>query len=436
MQRMCKSDSIRHNELYRVIYVWFKLCEEFCIISSLAYGSLLGCIRHDGIIPWDEDADVCIFPQDYVTVNSPGFIRALNRWGYNLVKSGKPKNIPDQFCLRIYREKNISDLIPKPRSSPGVNQLKALGEGYLDVFIFRGFRDGDDELYYRPVGFKKYCEEKDKISYNEIYPLKTRNFGGYTVNIFNKSEDYLKRLYGQYCLKEAMEHSYNNLGKIHLKKVSSAFLNTHVPSVIDVNYWCGLYRQSLFADYVVEYIQSMGNALPQKLDLLDLGCGDNRDDYYFIRQGLNVTAVDSAVSECSGDLLKKGASLDVIKSDIIYFINKSIGRYHIIYCRFVLHGLTELDETLLMQKLYRYSSPGTYLFFEFRTPKDELYGKGIQLSENEFIYNNHYRRFIDLDKLAAKVTDIGFNINYQEQSNQFARYGNFKPTVARMVLIG
>jgi hypothetical protein len=303
-----------------------------------------------------------------------------------------------------------------------------LGEGYLDVFIFRELRNGDE--YYRPVGFKKYSEEKDKISYNEIYPLKTRNFGGYTVNIFNKSEDYLKRLYGQYCLKEAMEHSYNNLGKIHQKKVSSAFLHTHVPSVIDVNYWCGLYRQSLFADYVVEYIQSMGNALPPKLDLLDLGCGDNRDDYYFIRQGLNVTAVDSAGREFSG------ASLDVIKSDIIYFINKSIGRYHIIYCRFVLHGLTELDETLLIQKLYRYSSPGTYLFFEFRTPKDELYGKGIQLSENEFIYNNHYRRFIDLDKLAAKVTDIGFNINYQEQSNQFARYGNFKPTVARMVLIG
>ncbi len=428
MQRMRKSDSIRHNELYRAIYVWFKLCEEFSIISSLAYGSLLGCIRHDGIIPWDEDADVCIFPRDYETVMSQEFIGALNRWGYNLVNPGKPENMPDQFCLRIYREKNISDLIPKPRSSPGVNRLKALGEGYLDVFIFRELRNGDE--YYRPVGFKKYSEEKDKISYNEIYPLKTRNFGGYTVNIFNKSEDYLKRLYGQYCLKEAMEHSYNNLGKIHQKKVSSAFLHTHVPSVIDVNYWCGLYRQSLFADYVVEYIQSMGNALPPKLDLLDLGCGDNRDDYYFIRQGLNVTAVDSAGREFSG------ASLDVIKSDIIYFINKSIGRYHIIYCRFVLHGLTELDETLLIQKLYRYSSPGTYLFFEFRTPKDELYGKGIQLSENEFIYNNHYRRFIDLDKLAAKVTDIGFNINYQEQSNQFARYGNFKPTVARMVLIG
>lgn len=63
-------------------------CESHNIRYSLAYGTLIGAIRHKGFVPWDDDADIVI-PR-------PDFERFCKEYtslkGYKLYKPGNPNN--------------------------------------------------------------------------------------------------------------------------------------------------------------------------------------------------------------------------------------------------------------------------------------------------------------------------------------------------------
>ena len=65
-----------HSALLGILVEFDRVCRENDLHYSLAYGSLLGAIRHKGFIPWDDDIDVSMPRPDYEKF-------------YELIKSGK-----------------------------------------------------------------------------------------------------------------------------------------------------------------------------------------------------------------------------------------------------------------------------------------------------------------------------------------------------------
>ena len=48
-----------------VLNEFIKFCDDNDLKYFVVYGTLLGKIRHNGIIPWDEYIDVCMPRYDY-----------------------------------------------------------------------------------------------------------------------------------------------------------------------------------------------------------------------------------------------------------------------------------------------------------------------------------------------------------------------------------
>ena len=70
-------EEVRHNFLVtkerkkiwaielEILSVFDDICQKYNLRYFLTYGSLLGAVRHQGFIPWDDDLDVAMFRPDY-----------------------------------------------------------------------------------------------------------------------------------------------------------------------------------------------------------------------------------------------------------------------------------------------------------------------------------------------------------------------------------
>lgn len=54
-----------HEGTLEVIKKLIEICDEININYFVAYGSLIGAVRHKGFIPWDDDFDVIMLRPDY-----------------------------------------------------------------------------------------------------------------------------------------------------------------------------------------------------------------------------------------------------------------------------------------------------------------------------------------------------------------------------------
>jgi adenylylsulfate kinase-like enzyme/ubiquinone/menaquinone biosynthesis C-methylase UbiE len=179
------------------------------------------------------------------------------------------------------------------------------------------------------------------------------------------------------------------------------------------------------------------NYLDKNCHILEFGCGNGRDSFYFSKTH-RVTAIDESevvVENNQTRATQEGVlSINFLHGEFGTEIAGLPGEVDAIYARFVMHAMPEDAETRALHESWRLLKNNGKLFLEFRTINDPLMQKGDRLNATERI-TDHYRRFIDFKKFCVKLTNIGFYIEYSIEKQGLAAYGSDDPTVGRVVAI-
>ena len=59
--KLCKLQEAEFD----ILKTFIRICEENNLRYFLCYGSMIGAVRHQGFIPWDDDVDVAMPRPDY-----------------------------------------------------------------------------------------------------------------------------------------------------------------------------------------------------------------------------------------------------------------------------------------------------------------------------------------------------------------------------------
>lgn len=123
-----------------------KFCQENNLKYMLAYGTLLGAVRHKGFIPWDDDVDILMPRKDYQK-----FIELWNDEGkYKLLECRKNKEYIYPFA-KVYNSETVME-------EHDVEVRCQLGL-YIDIFPIDSIKGTPEES----KKFVKKCEMLEKF---------------------------------------------------------------------------------------------------------------------------------------------------------------------------------------------------------------------------------------------------------------------------------
>ena len=206
---------------------------------------------------------------------------------------------------------------------------------------------------------------------------------------------------------------------------------------MDKKYWKNYYKiknaplqASLFAQFVLE------NYIKEKNSLLELGCGNVRDSFLFIYHVVDVLAVDQCENEIS--VLAEKNNIPNLKFMCADFTKLGeIGFFDNVYSRFTLHSITEKEEDDVIKWTYEHIENNGKLLIETRGKKNEIYklGDPVHGEPDAYIYEGHFRRFIDIDRLHKKLIKAGFEVVFKEEKSGFAPFGDTDYTFIRVIAV-
>ena len=206
-----------------------KFCIENDIKYSLAFGSMLGAVRHNGFIPWDDDIDIMMLRKDY-----DRFINSFNEYNSNYrvydYRMDKEYNyafakICDERTLRIEYSKVqglgiFIDLFPIDYYAESRKEaLKTIKKAFFwkKILVAKNFKYTSSLSFFKNISIKfsqfmcslipikTVLSQFDKL--NKSQSIKRTAYCGYLVDV-NSTSILKSEIFDSYCEYNFEGHKY------------------------------------------------------------------------------------------------------------------------------------------------------------------------------------------------------------------------------------
>mgnify|MGYP001184129200 FL=1 len=195
-------------------------------------------------------------------------------------------------------------------------------------------------------------------------------------------------------------------------------------------FWDRYYAKTLGMDTPSTFATYVSGLIKKGDSILELGCGNGRDSFYFAKKGFQVFAIDQSKIVINR-IKKKNINPKFICKDIQEL--EKIFKFEIDHCyaRFFLHALNENEENRVIKSVAKLLPKDGLFFSENRSVKSDLYGKGKVISKDIFS-TDHKRRFIRKNNISQKLEDNGFKITTLVEEKGLAVHQGDDPVVIRI----
>lgn len=223
MQEVTKELQPRWNAvIIDVLSVFIRICEAQGLRYFCAGGTAIGAVRHQGMIPWDDDIDVFMPRPDY-----DRFLRLATQSmpeGYEVLSPYATKDYPMYFAKMC----NARTTLLENERIPCVFGL------YIDIFPLDGACDDVETCYREKRRFKRLMNKLEAVS--------THNSFGEYVGLLTK-----RREWGRFAVKTVAFCCRSWLRRWLLKQMDSiAYGHDYALSSRVVTYSGAYQRQEIY----------------------------------------------------------------------------------------------------------------------------------------------------------------------------------------------